>query len=216
MNTKKLIYMVLGTLFMLSSCAENEPIDTQQSADDNRIYFRSYLPGITLSRSKDVTKLSTCQVTCFNPDDTTLIDSSTGELKPYFPDTRFKDDGTGRFFSNGDDECVWPDANSTMQFFAYYPPVDSMKKISGDTFFNLINHSGSADGATFLDYRLERFRVAKDIADQVDFLTACTSGSLSSNATTGIKLDFKHQLARVELTAWGASDKYDFEIAGVR
>lgn len=207
--------MALCILFMLPSCAQDEPSQRELRADANRIYFRSVLPGVTLSRAVEVTKLSTCQVTSFTPDDSTLIDPATGEMTTYFSDICFEDDGDGRFFSKGDDECMWPDATSKMHFFAYYPSVESMKKISGDTLFNLVNTSKLADGDTVIDYRIEKFRVSRDIANQVDFLTAYTTGSLLTDGD-GIRLDFKHQLARVELTAWGANDKYDFEIAGVR
>ncbi|MDE6654303.1 MAG: fimbrillin family protein, partial [Muribaculaceae bacterium] len=205
MNTKKLIYMALGILLMLISCAQDEPSKRELPGDGNRIYFRSYLPTVTLSRAGEVTtaNFKECQVTCFNPDDNTLIDSSTGTMTPYFTDICFENDGTGRFFSKGDEEYMWPNPNSTMHFFAYYPSVGDMKKISGDTLFNLVNASSlPADGTAVLDYHLERFRVHADIADHVDFLTAYSAGSLSANGDAGIKLDFKTQLARVELTAW--------------
>lgn len=208
--------MALVAMLMLSSCAEDQPVNAERPGDSGRIFFRSHLPSVSLSRAADVTALSTCQVTCFNPDDNTLINPVTGEMTPYFTDICCEDDGTGRFFSTGNDGCVWPGANSTIHFFAYYPSVESMKKISGDTLFNLVNYSNLTDGAQVLDYRLEKFRVSPDIASQTDFLAAYSSGSYSTDGETGIGLDFRHQLARVELTAWGANDKYDFEIAGAR
>lgn len=201
---------------MLASCSQDELANRELPGDGNRIYFRSYLPTVTMSRAADATKLSTCQVTCFNQDDKNLIDPVTGEMTPYFSDIRFEDDGSGRFFSTGEDECIWPDANSRLHFFAYYPSADNMRDVSGDTFFNLVNNSKLVDGALTFGYRLEGFRIASDIADQVDFLTAYSSGTLPIDGSEGIKLDFRHQLARVELTAWGDNDKYDFEIAGVR
>lgn len=216
MDKKTTIYLAIAALFTLSSCSQDEPARTELPADGNRIYFRSYLPAVTLSRADAISALNSCQVTCFNPDDTTLINSATGAITPYFTDVCFADDGTGRFFSQGDDECSWPDKNSKMHFFAYYPSVESMKKISGDTLFNLVNSSTLTEESAIIDYKLHRFRVAGNIANQVDFLTAASFGSLSDNAASGIKLDFKHQLARVELKAWGDNDKYTFEIAGAR
>lgn len=217
MDKKKLIYFVLGTLFMLASCSQEEP-RSELPGDSSRIYFRSYLPTVTQTRAGVVSydNFNTCQVTCFNPDDPETINLSTGEITPYFSDICFKKDATGRFFSQGDDECKWPDNKNRLHFFAYYPSVDSMKKITGDGFFNLVNASKLFYGTPVIDYCLEKFRVAPDIADQVDFLTAYSTGSMSENGASGIELDFKHQLARVELSAWGANDKYDFEIAGVR
>lgn len=217
MDKKKLIYFALSTMFVLTSCSQEDPRG-ELPGDRNRIYFRSNLPTVTLTRAEVVSaaNFTTCQVTCFNTYDPESIDLSTGEIKPYFKDIRFEKDDDGRFYSQGDDECIWPNAKNLLHFFAYYPSADSMKKISGEGLFNLVNASKLIGGSAVIDYRLEKFRVAADIADQVDFLTAYSAGSLQDNGEAGIDLDFKHQLARIELSAWGANDKYDFEIAGVR
>ncbi|MDE6423311.1 MAG: fimbrillin family protein, partial [Muribaculaceae bacterium] len=65
-------------------------------------------------------------------------------------------------------------------------------------------------------YKLTDFRVASDIADQQDFITAYAAGSMEKNLFSGITLNFEHQLSRVELQAWGANKSCDIEIAGVR
>ena len=218
MINRKLTYLALGTLFMFTSCSQDEPARSELSVDGTRIYFRTYLPTVTQSRAGVVSSdnFNFCQVTCFNPDDTALIDSSTSAITPFFTDVRFEKDANGRFLSQGDNKCMWPDSKSKLHFFAYYPAIDSMKKLSGENFFNLINTSKLTDTTAVLDYKLEKFKVNTEIAKQVDFLTAYSSGSLLENANTGISLDFMHQLARIELSAWGANEKYDFEIAGVR
>ena len=218
MIKKKLIYLALGSLFVLPSCSQDEPSKIEHPGDGNRIYFRSYLPAVTQTRAGVVSSdnFNTCQVTCFNPDNAELVDTLSGALTPYFNDVCFQKDASGRFLSQGDNKCIWPDAQSKLHFFAYYPSADSLKKASGSGFFNFVNASRLTEGKAVLDYRIEKFHVSTEIAAQVDFLTAYASGSLVENADKGIELDFKHQLTRVELSAWGANEKYDFEIAGVR
>lgn len=218
MDKKKLIYLSLGSLLIFPSCSQEGPAVHEIPGDGNRIFFRSYLPAVTETRAGVISSgnFITCQVTGFNPSDNKLIDPATGEISPYFSDTRFNKNDDGLFFSEGEDECLWPDSQSKLHFFAYYPAVEELKEVSGDGFFNLANASRVSDGKVLIDYRIKKFRIAKEIADQVDFLTAYSSASLSEDHGSGISLDFKHQLARVELSAWGANEKYDFEIAGVR
>ena len=218
MDKNKLIYFAIGALLTLPSCSQEEPED-KPSADNNRIYFRSYLPSVIQSRAGVVTadNFSACQITCFNPNKDIFIDNLTGELNPYFADVTFVKNVSGRFHSQNGDELLWPDMQSVLHFFAFYPSAQSMReKVNDDSFFNLANRSTLNDGTLKFDYRLENFRIVGEIADQIDFVTAYASGSQLNNATGGISLDFKHQLARVELSAWGANDRYDFEIAGVR
>ena len=222
MDKKTTIYLSLGTLLALASCSQENPGDgalrAEDNIEDNRIYFRSYLPSVTESRAGivDTDKFNYCQVTCLNPDDDTLTDPTTGKMTPYFTDIRFAKEENGRFISQGTDTCKWPDSQSRLHFFAYHPSLTEMNHTGSGDYFNLINSSTSKDGNLTLDYRLKGFKVATEIAKQVDFLSAYASGSASESATSGIALDFKHQMARVELSAWSGSDKYDFDIAGVR
>lgn len=97
------------------------------------------------------------------------------------------------------------------------------------TFFNMCTEdkSGSLDpvtgSSTFQGvtlsrgYKLGRFYVATNIAKQVDFITAHASGkSPKEGENVGMELNFKHQLANVELYAFSGNPKYNIEIAGVR
>lgn len=218
MDKKKLIYFALCSLLALSSCTQEGPESPAPHGDSNRIFFRSYLPAVELSRAAVIEgpNFTTCQVTCFNPTDSDYIDSETDTIRPFFRNIRFDRADDGRFLASDEDDCRWPDAEHTLHFFAYYPAVDTIRKAFPQGFFNLVNESKRTSDNFAIDYKLENFRVAKDIADQVDFLTAYTAGTLTKDADQGVKLDFKHQMARIDLSAWSGSKKYDFEIAGVR
>lgn len=218
MKMKKSIYTALVVLLTLPSCVQEDPVNNNLSEEGTRIYFRSYLPTVTQSRAGVITKenLAECRVTSFNPDDKKLIDPETGKMTPYFRDIRFIKDDEGRFITDDETAGLWPDSRSTLHFLAYYPSVETMRETVDDKKFILTNYSTSEGGGAVLDYRLEKFIVAPDIADQVDFVTAYSVGSQQENGEAGIELNFSHQLARIDISAWGASEKYDFEIAGVR
>lgn len=219
MEKKTTTYTALTFLLTLTSCVQEGPEGAGFEGEGKKIYFRSYIPSVTQTRAGVITKdnLTECQVTGFNPDDKNLIDPETGKMTPYFSDYRFEKDGEGYFVPRGEESCIWPDSKSKLHFFAYHPSAETMQKIIDKGKFNLTDQSKKADDGTYvLDYRLESFQVAPDIADQVDFIAAYANGTGQDNGDSGIKLDFSHRLARIELSAWGASDKYDFEIAGVR
>lgn len=219
MEKKTTIYTALAGILALSSCSQEGPAGTDLPGSGNRIYFRSYIPTITQTRAVVITKgnLTECQVTGFNPDDRKHVDSETEEMTTYFSDIHFEKDAEGRFLPQDEESCIWPDSKSRLHFFAYHPSADTMQETIDKSKFRLANHSKKADdGTSVLDYRLEGFQVASDIADQVDFIAAYANGTGQDNGDSGIKLDLTHRLSRVEISAWGASDKYDFEIAGVR
>ena len=87
---------------------------------------------------------------------------------------------------------------------------------TGESYFNLINKTTGLSTLSDIEYKLGRVRINPDISRQFDFVTADASGERWKDFNNGIDLEFHHQMAQVELRAWGASDIYNFEIAGVR
>lgn len=202
MTKKRLIYIVLGTLLSVS-CSQEEMIRDKSDADSNRITFRASLPEVSTRATEINNKnLDNFQVTCFI--------EGEGAVTPYFIDKKFEKN-IDRFTSS-DPECVWPDNNTQLKFIAFTPSCDTMRELDNfvTTDFALATVSGT------LNYKLENFRVAQDIANQIDFVTATTTGNLLDNDETDIDLVFQHQLSRIEVEAWGANKSYDIEIAGVR
>ncbi|MDE7346599.1 MAG: fimbrillin family protein [Muribaculaceae bacterium] len=202
----------------LASCVQESPEVAGPMGSGSRIFFRSYLPGVTLTRGGTISDLTECRVTCINPADTTLIDSETGEITTYFSDIRFVKDeeSDGRFITEESDTCMWPYTKDQLHFFAYHPSADAMRETIDSEKYNLANYSKTTNGITTIDYRLESFSIAPDIADHVDFIAAYSNGNQQANENTGVGLNFNHQLARIELMAWSESLRYDIEIAGVR
>lgn len=218
MDKIKLIYIALVALLLFPSCSQEEPSKGEDRSEDMRIYFRSYLPSVTQSRANviDGSDFNTCQVTGFNPDDPERLDAPSGIVKTLFSNITFEKDDSEKFYAKDSESCVWPDAESLLHFFAYYPSDSVMKVHGGDGTFNLVNRSKMDGDAFNIDYKFEKFWISSDISKQVDFITAYKSAKLAESVDDGLILDFKHQLARVELEAWGANEKYNFEIAGVK
>lgn len=217
MDKMKLIYTVLVTLLLFSSCSQEEPSKGEDRSKDRRICFRSYLPSVTQSRANviDAANFNTCHVTGFNPHDSEYVDSESGRVTELFHNVPFEKDGD-KFYAKDNESCVWPDAESMLHFLAYYPSDTVMKVHGGDGTFNLVNRSKMDGDAFNIDYKFEKFWISSDISKQVDFITAYKSAKLEESVGDGLMLNFKHQLARVELEVWGANDKYNFEMAGVK
>ncbi|MDE5850532.1 MAG: fimbrillin family protein [Muribaculaceae bacterium] len=196
MGKKISIYSALAVILTLASCAGVESGDGVIAGEGKRIYFRTHLPSLSETRASALTtdNLSECRVTCFIPEDSSFDPAAT---TPHYSDMRFIKKGAGHYVAEDDTAAEWPDTDLTLHFFAYAPSSELVTEVED-------NHS------------IRRLDVASDMRDQVDFITAYSSGNRQENGNSGIDLDFSHQLARVELSAWCASEIYDIEIAGVR
>lgn len=212
------IYTISAFFLTLTSCVQEGLGGDETIGESTRIFFRSHFPFVTETRAGVISQnnLPECRVTSINPDDTYLIDPSTEEIAEYFSDIRIVKDSEGRFHPEDETTGTWPDRKSRLHFFAYYPSVESMRETVDASKFQLVNKTKKTGGTANFDYRLEKFKVASDISRQVDFIAAYSNGTMQENSRSGINLNFTHQLAQIEISAWGANEKYDFEIAGVR
>ncbi len=203
--TIKPTYIIIGLAIALSACSQDD-IPGHNDGDTNQIVFRTSLPELT-SRAKEVTEknLRYFCVTAFDFDDPTMMDGSV--KKTLFANEKINVAGSGGPYSSP--KCCWPDQGKEshqVSFFGFYPGLQDLAGAK------LENEST----VSTLDYKLTGFRVAPDIADQLDFITAYTTGTMADNLFTGITLPFVHQLSRIEVKAYGKHKSCDIEIAGVR
>ncbi len=183
----KLIFPFLSLALLASSCSQEELERTGINDTDGRIEFRMSLPEITRA-----TEITTALLDEFSVSSLTEKEGSTSL---YFLEKTFiRNTETNLYYSN-DKECIWPNNNDMLRFYAYYPVSDEI----------------STEDGTNVDVK-----IASDIAAQVDYVTAIGKGNLWENEETPITLKFRHQLSRIMLKAWGNSPSYDIEIAGVR
>lgn len=227
MNNKIKIYCLLVFIpaILFFSCSEDEMSSlVSDGADDLGIVFRISMPEAE-SRSTNTTVESLLndgfRVSAFCPEG-----SATGTLNPYFTEQQAAplEGMAGHFavYDQSSELCVWPsmrhDKQGTLKFFAFYPSRETMKEMSGansDVDYLLKNNTNKKGNTITYDYRIEKFNVSNDISRHFDFVTATAEGSGRANSDTGVKLDFEHQLSRIELKAW-ANTVNDIEIAGVR
>ncbi len=218
-HTNHILALYLSSLIsvplLMSSCAED---DNGLLVEGDEVTFVASMPEIS-SRAYNIAERilkDGFTVSGFCPDS---IVANGSVLPPFFQDENVTRQADGAFRSKG---CRWPGnaekREGRLKFFAFHPTRSIMMQQAGvgnECFVYSNSTVKDASGVTY-DYRLTKFRVAPDIANQVDFVTAIGEGNKTANIYTGVKLDFEHQLSGVELSAWGGSTLYDIEVAGWR
>ncbi len=186
MKTKVLAIASLPAL-LLAACAEEEPVQVQDEPAQEAISFRPAMGAV--SRATEVTNANLPSVNV-----TALLGDQN-----YFTDLEFTKDNTGYY--NSAKKYYWPGDDSQLDFYAYYPDVDTM----------------GADVTVDKDTKeITNFTVAEEIADQVDLITAHNTGTRKANEAAGVPLEFKHRLAQIEIRAKSANPNYTFTVTGVR
>ena len=206
---------------ILSSCSQEELPGRVATTDDITITFITSLPGVgsrSLSGTEEKSLDAGFDVTAFSKEGES---DSDGKHNTFFEEQHVSKDVDGAFRS---ESCRWPDNKGDheghLKFFAFYPSRDAMhSSIAEDEdsgHFNLTNHSAKDENEVIYDYRLENFKIHRDISRHIDFVTAAGEGTKTENLYSGVNLEFQHHLSRISLQAWGASTDYNVEIAGVR
>ncbi|MDE7346598.1 MAG: fimbrillin family protein [Muribaculaceae bacterium] len=223
MKIIRVTYFALATLFSVASCSKEATEPDVYDWADGKIYFRPTLSDVASSRAQDMTldKLESFQVTCFN-----IPDIKEGKTSPHFENATFvrKSDSsveTAFISSPFEEPHDWPKTNGPVRFFAFSPSIEVMtESFSSDMdfdesrYFKLNKATAASTGS--IRYALGVLRINPDISRQFDFVTAEASGERWKDFVGGVDLAFKHQFSQVELKAWGNSEKYNFDIAGVR
>lgn len=108
---------------------------------------------------------------------------------------------TWTYGSSEADLKYWPADNTDVSFFAYAPvALQSKVTISEDR-----------------GKKITGFQQVQTLAEQTDVLTAIATGNKSSNAYSGVVLDFKHALSQIEVKAKNSSSAdYQIKVKGVK
>ena len=227
MKIIRVTYFALAAFVFAVSCSKEAAEPDVYDWADGKIYFKTSLSDVASSRAQDMTldRLESFQVTCFNTADRNKDEA--GYISPYFENATFvrkENSGIGTYVSSPTEEPRdWPSNNGYLRFFAFSPSLSVMTEsntaIEGSDsskYFNLINNSTDTGSSVSIGYRLGTVRINPDIAQQFDFVNAEAEGTRMNDFIGGVDLAFSHQLCQVELQAWGSSEDYNFEIAGVR
>lgn len=214
--------LLLLPALMLFSCSQDEEPLLVESDGDSEIVFTTVLPGVETRSESFVTRSldDGFHVTAFCPEDESTIDGS-GNMRAYFDyQLVTKTPGMGDAFRS--ELCRWPEnkgtKEGTLKFFAFYPSLEVLRERSGgnESNFNLKNTSTKKGTTITYKYVMEKFKVNRDISRHVDFVMATAQENRKNGLYSGVALKFEHQLARVDLKAWGDPTTYDIEIAGIR
>ena len=228
MNIIRVTCFALGAFVFVTSCSEEATKPDVYDWEEGEIYFKTSLSDLATSRASDMTldRLESFQVTCFNTGDTK--NNASGFVSPYFEDATFirsvsASAGTVYVSLPSEGPRNWPNDGAPLKFFAFSPSRTEMatdnkavENQEGESFYNFVNTTTAISTLSDIKYSLSRIRVNPDISREFDFVTAEASGERWKDFRNSIDLGFHHQMAQVELRAWGASESYDFEIAGVR
>ncbi len=219
----KTLYICVG-LGVATSCGLDEGPEDVTVALNKGIGFVTSLPGVETRTNYYVERqlLKTgISVSAFCPEDDP---QTNGILNIHCEDAIAEEDVDGIFRSPN---CRWPGnrdeedgtvKDGHLKFFAFHPSRTIMKqsaKVGNECFIYSNQTIKDASGVKY-DYRLTKFRVAPDISQQVDFITAIGEGNKTEHLYSDIKLKFEHQLCGVSVGVWGDNNLYDIEIAGVR
>ncbi len=203
---------------ILSSCSQYELPDERFFTGGDEISFVASLPGVgtrTIYNVADSLDKHGFIVSGISPE----AEPIDGIVPFHFVDEPVTMQADGAFRG---DSCRWPPNPSkkigSLKFFAFHPSRAEMKKRAGvgEECFIYSNSTKKDDEGVNYNLWLTKFRVAPDIAKQVDFVTAIGEGNKTQHLYSGIKIAFEHQLCGVEIAAWGASPLYDIEVAGWR
>ncbi len=222
--TNRFTYIALLTLtaFIFSACEQEDAPDNYDTGDS----IVAFIPSIPGGSSRaDITYNDGINsifndkekflVTAFKPEE-----AEPGTLKPFAEQftVTLRQDGAYR-----NDDIRWPSNRGKnegrMMFYAFFPSCETLRSQigAGDTDFLLTNKSTKeASGAFTYNYRINSFRIEKDISKQNDFVAAAFDGNKSDNLYSGVNLNFEHQLCYVDFLAFNSESEYNVEIAAVK
>ncbi|MDE6379410.1 MAG: fimbrillin family protein [Muribaculaceae bacterium] len=222
MNDKRIKYIGLFFLsaLLLSSCSKEDLVDRGMTDNDSEILFFTSMPGIETRSAADIDKNSIkngFDVSAARLD--SIIGKDTIPIEHFSAQRVFQTAGMGEAFRS--DGCKWPSSKGKnagkLRFYAFYPSRETLRDSAGvgrndENYFKL--EYAKTNGKT--QYWMKRFKVNEDILSHSDFVTATVEGSKTDNLYSGVNLALQHQLSKLTLEAFGSSDSYDVEIAGVR
>lgn len=242
MKKIKLTYMAVAIILAASACSEDTIHSGNLNESDGRsIILQVGIPDIAQSRGQEYSSASSfdsIMVSSFYPEDIT-------STSPYFQNEKFRKRSAGNYTPARVINCLWPNQDGTLKFFAFYPPVDRMKDLCRDDiqdlppkttqgeddnnfpdktdkmdpYFVFDNTTTLGGSQLAIGYSIGKFRVSRDISKQSDFMAAYGSGvipKINETAPT-VNLPFDHKLSRIKVQAVAGTDsEYSFEIAGIR
>lgn len=129
------------------------------------------------------------------------VTALTDKNEPYFADITFRKANGATYFTSTED-YYWP-AGGSLNFFAYYPSQNELGEASSITI-------------TSAKKTLEGYTPSTDVSAQKDFITATATGNKAQHSSSGIALEFKHQLSQIEVNGYNENEGYKISVKAIR
>lgn len=191
---KQKLFLAAMAAIAMTSCSNDETLEIN-TGTERAIDFRTAMA--TRATETTTANLDKFYVTAFNENKLNF---------PYFENLEFKrteaeEEGESTYFTS-EDKYYYPGDGSSLTFYAYAPSATDL------------GTSIETDNAN-KNLTLKDFSPAKEISEQVDFITANATGS-KDDAEAGVPLKFAHRLSQIEIKGKSENTSYDFEVKGIR
>lgn len=191
---KQKLFLAAMAAIAMTSCSNDETLEIN-TGTERAIDFRTAMA--TRATETTTANLDKFYVTAFNENKLNF---------PYFENLEFKrteaeEEGESTYFTS-EDKYYYPGDGSSLTFYAYAPSATDL------------GTSIETDNAN-KNLTLKDFSPAKEISEQVDFITANATGN-KDDAEAGVPLKFAHRLSQIEIKGKSENTSYDFEVKGIR
>ena len=182
---KRNSFLMIAALTMLASCSKDEIVGHQ---DDLPIQFRTVIEKQTRATSYTTNTLNSFSVTAFNDAEKTFIMKDAEYSR--------SSGNSSVFLASGETKYYWP-KTADVKFYAYAPKA------------------ADNNGVTFIS-ESNRIKVEplSDTDGQKDVLYAANIGCKSLDATSGVSLNFRHAMSKIEIRVKNSNSKLKFNVTG--
>ncbi len=187
---KKTLLPVIAMAMLLSSCSKNEMVDAT-AATSTPIGFSSYMGTTTKGVATDINTFKAFKVNAYH---------TTAEIAAVGAKTQY--------ITAGDVTCpsdtwtsadyFWP-TTGNLSFYAYAPATDVVTYIA-------------ATAATMPSIK---YTTPADATKQADVVVAATLNQTYANADAAVAMAFTHALTRVNFSATGADNAYNYNVTSL-
>ena len=187
---KKTLLPVIAMAMLLSSCSKNEMVDAT-AATSTPIGFSSYMGTTTKGAATDINTFKAFKVNAYH----TMAEIAAVGAKT-------------QYITAGDVTCpsdtwtsadyFWP-TTGNLSFYAYAPATDVVTY-----------NAATAETMPSITYT-----TLADAASQADVVVAATLNQTYANADAAVAMAFTHALTRVNFSATGADNAYNYNVTSL-
>lgn len=188
---KKNLFILAAAALVFTGCSNDETVEVNKG---NAISFRTAVS--TRAQETTTANLQSFNVTAIHGTDVMMnaVEFNKGDAGE-----------NGAVIFTSTPEYHWPADDKNVTFYAV-SPLTELKVQSK-------NENGVTIDAT--TQSVEEFTPADKFKDQIDFISAKATGN-KNTGSSAVELNFKHNLAQIEIQAKNTNSIYTYKIAGIK